>query len=318
MTLVSLITGCLNGEKFISRCFNSILSQTYPHIEVIFVDDGSTDNSVQIAESFRDRFTAKGYCFQVILQENMGFYPQSGIKKATGKYITTLDIDDILLPESIQKRADQLDQNPNFAASRSNGFVVYQNDPKPPTELLINVDTENENVFDNLLYGKTSNIPGTYMVRSQILFEYYPDKIVPMNRNTQNLQILLPVTYNRKVGFIPEPLMEYYRHDEAFTADQIDYNSRYQQFQSFKEVRKTLLHRLNLLTPAIEAKLDRTYETIFLGLAYKYKALNEFNILYKTIKQPNHQERILHASINGKKITHFLLRLQNKIGFPIK
>lgn len=314
MNRVSLITGCFNGEKFIDRCFSSILAQTYSDIEVIFVDDGSTDNSLKLAESFRDKFAVKGYRFHVIAQENMGFYPQSGIKVATGKYITTLDIDDILLPDSIRKRAAQLNENPDFAASRSNGYVVYQDDPLPPTELLIHVESEEQNVFKSLLFGKTTNIPGTYMVRAEILFEYYPDRIVPMNRYTQNLQILLPVTYKRKVGLIPAPLMEYYRHDEAFTAAQIDYESRYRQFESFKEVRKNILNRMNLMTPEIETKLDRIYKSIFLGLAHKYNKVQEFNNLFMQVAEPNFNERLLHASLNKKKLRHFFLQLQKKLG----
>lgn len=315
MYIVSLITGCYNGEKFITRCFESILRQTYPDVEVIFVDDGSTDNSLQLAKSHEKKFAERGYSFKVISQENMGFYPQTGIKNASGKYITTLDIDDVLLPDSIQKRAGFLEKNPEYSAARSNGYVVYQHDDAAPTELLINdFNTAPEDVFENLLYGKTSNIPGTYMVRADVLFEYYPDRTVPMNRFTQNLQILLPVTYRRKVGFIPEILMHYYRHDEAFTADIISYQERLTQFISFKEVRQNILYRMDLMTPEISAKLDRRYETIFLGVAKKYNEVEEFNKRYKAIKDPSLEERLLNASINNKKIGHFLLRLQNKIG----
>jgi len=314
MNTVSLITGCYNGEKFIENCFNSILEQTYPNIEVIFVDDGSTDNSLEIATAYKPKFSEKGFEFIIISQENMGFYPQSGIKISTGKYITTLDIDDLLLPESIQKRANLLEKNPEYAVARSNGYVVYQHDASPPSELLINdPENENENVFENLIFAKTTNIPGTYMVRADVLFEYYPDKIVPMDRYTQNLQILLPVTYNRKVGFVPEVLMHYYRHEEAFTADKIDYESRFKQFESFKRVRKDLLKMMYLMTPEIEAKLNRTYDTVFLGLAKKYNEVKEFNTLYKTIKSPTYHEKLLHASINKNKITYYFLKIKNKL-----
>ena len=314
MCKVSLITGCFNGEKFIPRCFESILNQTYNSIEVIFVNDGSTDNSLEIAQSYQDQFSKKGIAFLIIAQENMGFYPQSGIKESTGKYITTLDIDDVLLPESIKKRADFLESNPDYSAVRSNGYVLYQDDENPPTELLINdFDTAPEKVFDQLLYGRTSNIPGTYMVRSDILFKYYPDKIVPMNRFTQNLQILLPVTYQRKVGFIPDVLTHYFRHDEAFTSDKITYQERLKQFESFKEVRQNLLYRMNIMTPEISARLDRRYETVFLGVAKKYNEVEEFNKRYKSIKNPTIEERLLNASINNKKLRHFLLKVQNKL-----
>jgi len=309
---VSLITGCLNGEKFIERCFDSILAQTYPNIEVIFVDDGSTDNSLKIAESYCEKFAERGFSFHIIAQKNMGFYPQSGIKIATGDYITTLDIDDLLLPESIERRAELLNKNNEFAAVRTNGSVVQ--DTLESIGLLNEPNYDSVNVFEDLLYGKTTNIPGTYMVRADVLFEYYPDRIVPMDRLTQNLQILLPVTYQRKVGYIDEPLMQYIRHDEQCTADNNDYETAKKLMNSFKEVRRTILRRMNLLTHDIESKLDKTYDILFLRLAYRYKSVNEFNFLFSKIPTPNFEERFLHASINKKVIIKLFLRLQNKVG----
>lgn len=311
---VSLITGCYNSEKFIPRCFESILLQTYSNIEVIFVDDGSKDDSLKIAETYREKFAERGYDFIVIAQKNMGFYPQSGIKVASGKYITTLDIDDLLLPESIQKRAELLDSRPDISAARTNGYIVQEQDNFLSQRLLNELNYNSMNVFDDLLYAKTSNIPGTYMVRASVLFEYYVDKIVPMDRLTQNLQILLPVTYRRKVGYIDEPLMQYMRHDEQCTADINDYETRKGQFVAFKNVRKNLLVRMNLFTREYETKLNRTYDVIFLRLANQCNALEEFNTLFRTINNPTFEERFLNASINKKKITLFLLRVQNKIG----
>lgn len=315
MNIVSLITGCFNGEKFISRCFESILAQTCPYIEIIFVDDGSTDNSLKIAESFRDKFASRGYGFLIISQKNMGFYPQSGIKIATGKYITTLDIDDVLCPESIQKRKEFLDHHPDFSAVRTNGYIVHEHDKsRPPVLFEKDRPSVDNTVFEDLLYGKTNNWPGSYMVNADVLFEYYPSRVVPMDRFTQNLQILLPVTYQRKVGFLLEPLMHYMRHDESFTTDKNDYETTKKLLQCFKEVRRIILQRMTLLTPEIDTKLDRTYDKVFLRLAYNFNNVHEFNALYKKIKINGSEERLLHASINKNKIAYFFLTLQNKIG----
>ncbi|SFI09656.1 glycosyltransferase family 2 protein [Halpernia frigidisoli] len=313
MTKVSLITGCFNGEKFIPRCFASILSQTYNDLEVIFVDDGSTDTSLKLAETYREKFLQKGFSFKIVSQKNMGFYPQSGIKISTGKYITTLDIDDILLPGSIQKRVDFLEENPDFSAVRTNGAIVQENDNSKPISYFMDDFYESKNVFEDLLEGKTTNIPGTYMVCADILFKYYPDKIIPMNRFTQNLQILLPVTYQRKVGYIHEILMHYMRHNEAFTADKNDYFTTKKQYESFKEVRKSLLLRMNLLTSERQNKLDQTYNSIFLELAYKFNKKDEFKNLYKTLERPNFESRVKHALFSRKKLSTFLVRLEGKI-----
>lgn len=314
MNKVTLITGCLNGEKFIPRCFTSILSQTYQYIEVIFVDDGSTDNSLKIAEAYREQFEAKGFEYKIVSQRNMGFYPQSGIKIATGKYITTLDIDDLLLPESIERRAKMLENNPNMSAVRTNGSVVQDQIQSEAKELLNEEGYESIDVFEDLLFARTTNIPGTYMVRADILFEYYPDRIVPMDRLTQNLQILLPVTYQREVGYIDKPLMQYMRHDEQCTADINDYETAKKQMHAFKEVRRKILVRMNVLTPDIESKLNKTYDPFFLRLAFRHNAISEFNSLFTKIINPNFEERFLHASINKNRIKQFIMRVQNKVG----
>jgi glycosyltransferase involved in cell wall biosynthesis len=314
MNKVSLITGCFNGEKFISRCFESILNQSYHNIEVLFVDDGSTDNSLRLAELYRERFVEKGYEYYIISQKNMGFYPQSGIKIATGNYITTLDIDDILLPDSIKKRAEFLNNNNTYSAVRTNGSIIYENDKSRSVEYFFDKDYNSLNVFEDLLFGKTTNIPGTYMVRANILFEYYPDKIVPMDRLTQNLQILLPVTHRRKVGYLPEPLMQYMRHDEATTSDKIDYETRKMQYYAFKEVRKKILHNMKLKTHEIEAELDRRYNSIFLEIAYKYREKDEFIKIYKIINNPNFSDRILNAFINNNRINSIFLKILYRLG----
>ena len=319
MTIVSLITGCYNGEKFISRCCDSILNQTYPHIEVIFVDDGSTDNSLKIAESFRDKFSEKGFDFLIISQKNMGFYPQSGIKISTGKYITTLDIDDVLLPESIEKRAVFLEKHEDHSAVRTSGYIVYEDNPlRPPVIFTKPDESSGYHVFEDLLFAKTNNWPGTYMVRADILFEYYPDRILPMDRLTQNLQILLPVTYTRKVGFIDEPLMQYMRHDEQTTSDRNDYHTTKKQFEAFKEVRRTILQRMNLLTPEIEIRIEKTYDNIFLTIAHQFKQEKDFKNLYQKLNSPNLGQKLMNASMNNNKMEYFLLKTLIFAKFKLK
>ena len=60
--LVSIITPCYNGEAFLKRYFESILNQTYPNLELIFINDGSTDRTEEIALSYRERLEKRGKC----------------------------------------------------------------------------------------------------------------------------------------------------------------------------------------------------------------------------------------------------------------
>lgn len=107
--LVSVIIPCYNHARFLSTAIKSVLNQTYPHIEIIVVDDGSADNTRQITESF----TSVNY----IYQPNAGLSASrnKGIKKSKGQYILFLDADDWLYPEAIAINIQYFTNNPQLA-----------------------------------------------------------------------------------------------------------------------------------------------------------------------------------------------------------
>ena len=90
--LITVVVPVYNVEKYLERCINSIIHQTIKNIEIILVNDGSTDGSRKICEYYRENDE------RVILinQENQGLSAarNTGIDKATGKYICFVDSDD--------------------------------------------------------------------------------------------------------------------------------------------------------------------------------------------------------------------------------
>jgi glycosyltransferase involved in cell wall biosynthesis len=99
--LVSILIPCYNAEKYLEETLNSALSQTWQNIEIIVVDDGSTDNSLSIAKRFASNKV------KVISQENRGASAarNRALKEAQGDFIQYLDADDLLNPIKIE---DQL------------------------------------------------------------------------------------------------------------------------------------------------------------------------------------------------------------------
>ena len=96
MKKVSIVTPVYNSEKYLGYCINSILSQTYTNIELILVDDGSTDGSVRIC----DNYSGIDDRVQVFHVKNggVGHARNIGIEKATGDYLQFVDSDDVIAP----------------------------------------------------------------------------------------------------------------------------------------------------------------------------------------------------------------------------
>lgn len=116
---ISIIVTAYNSAAFIKNCIDSLLNQSINNIEIIVVDDGSNDNTVEILRNYSS--------IEVIeLNENRGTYHARniGIEHATGKFITFQDSDDWSHPERIARQLQQLLNSPNTVANFSNFFRV--------------------------------------------------------------------------------------------------------------------------------------------------------------------------------------------------
>lgn len=100
--LVSIITPCYNGSRYIAETINSVLSQTYPDWEMLIVDDGSKDNSAEIIKSYAEKDSR----IRLIQQPNGGSANarNHGIREAKGQFIALLDADDIWKPEFLKEQ----------------------------------------------------------------------------------------------------------------------------------------------------------------------------------------------------------------------
>jgi len=108
--LVSVVIPCYNSARYLAETIESALAQTYPGIEVIVVDDGSTDETPKIARS---------YPVTYVYQANRGVSAarNQGIFRSQGKYVLFLDHDDRLLPEAVATGVRLLEEHPECAVA---------------------------------------------------------------------------------------------------------------------------------------------------------------------------------------------------------
>jgi glycosyltransferase involved in cell wall biosynthesis len=105
----SVIVPCFNASKTLRQAIDSALGQTYPDTEVVVVDDGSTDDSAAVAESYGDAVV-------LVRQPNRGLSAarNAAVVASSGEFLTLLDADDVLLPECVARRVAMLRDDPQL------------------------------------------------------------------------------------------------------------------------------------------------------------------------------------------------------------
>ncbi len=199
--LVSIIIPCFNGERFLARTLESCQSQTYENLEIILVDDGSTDSSNQIAKGFEG--------VRVIEQKNKGVSSarNNGIKNSNAEYLAFLDADDILLKNSISLRVNFLEENKEYPLVHGFEERVDENEAEIEIE-----KGQDGHVSKKLLQfrEKVIHSPSSVMVRSRVVEEIggFNEKL----STSADWEFWLRLSKKGPFGMIPEPINLYRTH----------------------------------------------------------------------------------------------------------
>lgn len=210
--LVSVIVPVYNVEKYLEQCLNSILGQTYKNLEIIVVDDGSTDSSSKIINEYKKKDSR----IVVISQKNQGLSAarNTGIKKAQGDYIMFVDSDDWIAPDIVEYlrpgRADvsicshyESSEGNNISFNKS--FKRKSMNPKMALTAMLK-----ENGFMVSAWGK---------LYKKDLFE---DVLFPVNKLHEDLGTTYKlIMASKKIVFLPEPKY-YYRQREDSIIHEFD------------------------------------------------------------------------------------------------
>ena len=261
--LVSIITPCLNGESFLDGFFQSILNQSYDRLELIFVNDGSTDQTEKIALSYRDALEQRGITYKYLYQPNGGQAKamNTGFKEMAGKYLVWPDSDDLLSPDSIEKRVTFLENNPEFDFVRTSGdFFNYTTGERIGTVNYYG-DASSEDIFLDLIQETTYCACGCYMIKTEMLRQIYPDLTIYETYVGQNWQILIPIAGRGKCGYIDEELYH--------IAVRSNSHSRCQRSLQEEVARRLELKKVLEIGIEKSGRCDRNYQKI-VNLKYQH------------------------------------------------
>ena len=309
--LVSIITPCFNCESYLDRYFSSILHQTYAPLELIFINDGSTDATAQIAQGYRTALEKKGIRYTYLEQENAGQAAalNRGLKLFTGEYLTWPDADDEMTPDCIEKKVAYLQEHPELDMCICKIIQIEENNPQRDAGVLERIVPQGEdNLFEDLIYVK--NIfyaPGGYMVRTSAVDETIPNREIYPGRGGQNVQMLLPISYRRRYGYMDEALYKYYIRTSSHSHSIDTTQKTIHQYEQFEALLIETLKRMPAeVYRQYEARIRRRYSRVRFGLALDTQRPQLISRYYRELVNVGEAGSI--DRLRFLKHTNFLLR----------
>ena len=203
---VSVVIPCFNSEAFIRDTIQSALSQTFPAIEIIVVDDGSTDDSARIAEQFGDPV-------RVIRQANQGesVARNLGIDRARGDWIAFLDADDLWLENKLELQMKAVD-SPQVVAVHTNLEFFDQFNFKTEIE---SVPADERYQVENVAIESPFYSPSAWMVRRNLELRF------PIwTQAAEDLIYTLDLVRLGEIRLVTGPLTRHRRHSASQSLSQ--------------------------------------------------------------------------------------------------
>lgn len=199
--LVSIVIPCFNQGHFLGEAVDSALAQTHRRVEVLIIDDGSTDATPSVARRYAQ--------IQYVKQKNAGVATarNAGLRKCSGEFVAFLDADDVLFPQAISLGLKFYAENPNCAFVY--GGVV------PVGEALDRID--DCQLFDpesadylSLLQGNHIRTPGAVLFRREILIRH--GGFNPLHHGCADWEVYLRLARENPIGCHNGLVLKHRRH----------------------------------------------------------------------------------------------------------
>ncbi len=258
MPKVSIIVPVYNVELYLIKCLDSLVDQTLKDIEIIAVNDGSTDNSKQILEIYSKKYPEKIKVLQKInggLSDARNF----GIPHATGEYIAFLDSDDYVEPDMYEKMyKEAIEENSDMVEC---DFIwEYSNKKK------IDKGKSYINKKEMMIYGRV--VAWNKLIKKSVLDNAKIE--FPKGLRYEDVEFFYKIIpYCNKISFVKEPLVHYVQRDSSIANSQNERN---------KEIFVVLDNVISYY------KENNLYEEYKVELEYTYTRLLLCSSLFRMLK----------------------------------
>lgn len=205
--VISVVLPTYNRENVISRAVESVLCQTYENIELIIVDDGSSDNTKEIIENYKDKI-------KYIKQDNAGASSarNNGIRQSQGEYIAFLDSDDQWNCNKLQLQYEFFTSND--VALVSTGSNTYLEDGSLKKIYPSKINTKPIKSFKDVFIHPYLGTPTVMVKRNAILSEGGFDETL---RTAEDIDLFLRISSHNKIGYIDKNLVNIYLSSDGLS-----------------------------------------------------------------------------------------------------
>lgn len=202
--MISIVIPVYNSKERLEECLNSVVAQSYPNLEVIVVDDCSTDGSLEIARSYEERFP----WFSVYTKENEGVSSARnfGMSKAAGEYLQFVDSDDTLLPDACQMLVECMERDSSELVICGYYNEKEQRDICYGKSGLLSREAFMEE-FPALFSGLFLHVPWNKLYRRQSIRAQFPEDLNKGEDLLFNLQVFSQI---QKISLLNKACYGYY------------------------------------------------------------------------------------------------------------
>lgn len=304
---VTIISPVYNGEKYIARFIESVINQSYKNIRLIIIDDGSTDQTKKIIDSYIKKH--KEINIQYIYQINSGQASamKNAIKFVDTEYFSWADSDDYYEKDAIKTMVDYLKKNKNMAIVRGNAVARDQNNINT---ILYKMDVKKkyqkrEDIFEDCIFIRGINcFSGIYMMRFDKYKERNPKLYFYTNKEGQNWQLLLPVLYKNRCGYLDKTVYNYVIRKESHSHRTRTTEENIKRLEGLKDILKNTINNIATMGDEekknIFIKIDDRYNKDIMRIFFSEGNINMLKNYYKKIHKKDLITMIVY--IIGKNI----------------
>ena len=255
MPYVSVVIPAYNSASLLGDAVQSVLAQTYRDFEVIVVDDGSTDNTRQVAEGFKQSQ------IKYLFQPNQGppAARNAGIRASSGKLIAFLDSDDLWLPSKLEMQVKTLAASPRAGLAYCDMFLYDMEQDAvvgPPFLLRSKRPPPRGKVFDELSFRFFGH-PSTVIIRREVFdaIGLFDERL----RYCDDFDMLFRIASRYEFELVPDPLVEYRFHEGQLSGNP----------EPYWQGHITLFNKF-LKFPAISPEVRRRYRRQLAEIHFHY------------------------------------------------